>query len=95
MNHSEVEAFAFITWNIAALLLQSKNNLYRLAGIHIHKLHHRLSEKKAVVFSGERKVRLNICEVLCLHQFINYTPGEDVYTQTVRNSIFTRIDKML
>lgn len=96
LNHNQVESFAFITWNVAALLLQSKNNLYRLAGWHLHKLHHRLNEKKAVVYSGEKKVRLNICEILCLHQFINYQVSEDdVYTQTVRMQIFTLLDSML
>lgn len=96
LNHNQVESFAYITWNVSALLLQSKNNLYRLAGWHLHKLHHRLNEKKAIVFSGEKKVRLSIFEILCLHQFINYQVTEDdIYTQNVRMSIFTVIDSLL
>ena|SRR5580765_4405655 len=96
LSHSELSALAFITWNVSACLLQNKNDLYRLAGLHLHKLHHRLNQKAGIVYGKTKAVRLNLPEVLSLHQFIHFTSEfDDVYTSTVRNQVFTTIDKML
>lgn len=92
----EVENLALIVWNISSVLMTSRNNMYRLSGVVLNELHHKLDKKMETEYPGKKAVKLNLKECLALKQFLlDIAPAENPYATVVRNQVFEFIDKKI
>jgi len=96
LSYMQVETLAYIIWNISSVLMTSGNNLYRISGIVLNDLHHRLDKKMETEYKGLRTVKLNLKECLALKQFLlEITPQENPYATVIRNEVFQFIDQKI
>ena len=70
--------------------------MYRLSGIVLNELHHKLDKKMVIEYQGKKIVKLNSKEMLALKQFLlEIAPAENPYATVVRNEVFQLIDKKI
>jgi len=96
LSYMEIENLAMIVWNMGSVLMTSGNNLYRMSGVVLNELHHRLDRKMETEYKGKKVVKLNLKECLALKQFLlDFSPAENPYATVIRNEVFQLIDKKI